>query len=225
VRTRSSSGPFILRSRARARGFFVPRPGRQARQQDSSRSRFSRRQGLGSHLIFLSTASFFAYFLVSHCRQDFSLPAFAVWHSCAVRFCRKKSFLSPFCATRAGAAPSGLVSREQFSIPAGRRPALHFPPFAVGFAPQIPVTGPTLGLRSASCLHGFLGAGQIIGHAYRDFFPGRFLLFCILVSLDLNAQLIFFSRIFLLLHRIVLHRFPCRLFPVGEEICLPCLGF
>jgi hypothetical protein len=45
------------------------------------------------------------------------------------------------------------------------------------------------------------------------------------VSLHLSAQLIFFFRIFSLLHRSVLHRFLCRLFPVGEEICLPCLGF
>jgi hypothetical protein len=86
---------FLIRSRARARGFSVPRPEHQARQQDSSRSRFSRRQVLGSHLIFLSTASFFVDFLVSHGRQDFSLPAFAVWHSCAVRFCRKKIIFVP----------------------------------------------------------------------------------------------------------------------------------
>jgi hypothetical protein len=61
---------------------------------------------------------------------------------------------------------------------------------------QILVTGPSLGLRSASCLHGFLGAGQIMVHAPQGFLSGRFFLFCILVTGDLSAHLIFFSRFF-----------------------------
>jgi hypothetical protein len=56
------------------------------------------------------------------------------------------------------------VSNSRF-----RRPGLHFPPFAVGFAPQIPVRGPSIGHRSASCLHGFLATGQIIFHAPQEF--------------------------------------------------------